>query len=397
MLVSVPDLLIKQPGESVFGDWIYVPTEIKLSKRPKQEYQIIAAYHVKVLAAVQGTWPEQVTLLLRGRDPFEVDLWEAVPRMQDILDGCIAALQQPQEPEVFISRSRCSLCHWYSHCYAIAKSEQHLSLLPGVTQSRYAQLQAMELTTLESLAYVSPHQIEPLPGFGNETARKLVRQAKSVLLNTAFLGESLVANNAGQLAKFLPIPTAPVELYFDIEAEPSLNLVYLHGVLVVDRIHQTETFHPLIAETPQQEQIVWQKFLDLVWAYPDAPIFHFCPFEVQTVERLGKLFGTPQELVRPLLPRFVDLHDRITQLVTLPVESYALKHIARWVGFEWRDSTANGAQSIYWYAQWLETSDRSYLNSILVYNEDDCRATYLVKDWLVGFLAQATAEAEEVA
>jgi uncharacterized protein len=90
----------------------------------------------------------------------------------------------------------------------------------------------------------------------------------------------------------------------------------------------------------------------------------------------------------------VDLHDRVTQSVTLPVESYALKHIARWLGFDWRDSTANGAQSIYWYAQWLSTGDRTYLESILMYNEDDCRATYHVKEWLVTFLDQAMAQEE---
>ncbi|MBW4539636.1 MAG: TM0106 family RecB-like putative nuclease [Myxacorys chilensis ATA2-1-KO14] len=386
-LVSIPDLLIKQPGYSVFGDWLYVPTDVKLSKRPKQEYQIIAAYHVMVLAAVQQEWCETAWLQLRGRGLFEVDLWEAVPRMQEIVDGCLAALRQAQEPEVFISRSRCSLCHWYSHCYAIAKSNHHLSLLPGVTQTRYAQLQALNLTTVEALAHTSPTLLEPLAGFGRETAHNLVRQARSTLYNSALLDESLAYGSGHFYAQ--SIPTAPIELYFDIEAEPGLNLAYLHGILVVDRIKQTQTFHPLLAEAPDQEPIVWQQFLDLVWAYPDAPIFHFCPYETQTVERLGKLYETPDELIRPLLSRFVDLHDRVTQTVTLPVESYALKHIARWIGFDWRDSTANGAQSIYWYAQWLETRDRKYLDSILTYNEDDCRATYVVKEWLTAFLESA--------
>ena len=32
-----------------------------------------------------------------------------------------------------------------------------------------------------------------------------------------------------------------------------------------------------------------------------------------------------------------------------------------------------------------ETGDRSYLEAILRYNEDDCRATYHIKDWLVQF------------
>jgi uncharacterized protein len=394
-LVSVPDLLVKQPGDSVFGDWIYVPTDIKLSKRPKQEYQIIAAYHAKVLAAVQGAWAEQSWLLLKERGFYDVDLWQVLPRMEELLNGCIATLQSQQEPEVFISRSRCSLCHWFNHCYAIAKADQHLSLLPGVTQTRYVQLQALEITSLESLADIHPTRLEPLPGFGLETARKLVRQARSTLENSAILGESLASHSVGKRPSFIPkIPTAPVELYFDIEAEPSLNLVYLHGVLVVDRIKQTETFHPLLAETPEDEPKIWQELIDLVWAYPSAPIFHFCPYEVQTVERLGKLFDTPNELIKPLLTRFVDLHDRVTQSVTLPVESYALKHIARWLGFDWRDSTANGAQSIYWYAQWLSTGDRTYLESILMYNEDDCRATYHVKEWLVTFLDQAMAQEE---
>ena len=402
-LISKPDLLVKHPGKSFFGDWIYVPTEIKLGKRPKLEYQVIAAFHVNVLAQVQGAWPETAWLLLRERGAYSVDLWEMLPRMQEILDNCIQALSSPQEPEVFISRSRCSLCHWLSHCYAIAKADHHLSLLPGVTPTRYLQLQALNLTTVKSLAETSAAQLEPLPGFGSETAHKLVRQARSTLQNRALLIEDGLHSlrthgngpvSAGQVSltvkspDAIALPTAPVELYFDIEAEPTLNLVYLHGVLVVDRQAKTDVFYPLLAEQPSDEAIVWQQFLDLVWQYPTAPIFHFCPFEVQTVERLAKLYDTPSSRIKPLLTRFVDLHERVTRIVTLPVESYALKPIARWLGFDWRDPSANGAQSIYWYAQWLATGERSYLEAILTYNEDDCRATHHIKDWLVTFLQE---------
>jgi uncharacterized protein len=401
-LVSNPDLLLKQPGQSIFGDWIYAPTEIKLGKRPKLEYQIIAAFHTYVLAHVQGAWSETAWLMLRERGRYEVDLWEVLPRMQEILTDCIQTLQGYREPEVFISRNRCSLCHWFSHCYSIAKADYHLSLLPGVTPIRYTQLQTLSLTTVKSLAEADPTELAPLPGFGAETAHRLVRQARSTLLDQALLIEEGLrlgascqngANRMG-LSRFMShpalaaadLPTAPVELYFDIEAEPALNLVYLHGVLVVDHHARTETFHSFVAERPEDEPGVWRQFLELVWSYPQAPIFHFCPFEVQTVERLAKLYGTPSHRIQPLLTRFVDLHERVTRLVTLPVESYALKQIARWLGFNWRDSAANGAQSIFWYAQWQATGDRSYLNAILTYNEDDCRATYHIKDWLVTFL-----------
>jgi predicted RecB family nuclease len=185
------------------------------------------------------------------------------------------------------------------------------------------------------------------------------------------------------------LPTAQVELYFDIESEPSLDLIYLHGVLVVDRMAQTTEFHSLLADKPEDEAAVWQAFLALVAQYPTAPIFHFCPYEVQTIHKLAKLYGTSQSVIHPLAARFIDLHELVTRVATLPVESYALKNMARWMGFDWRDSSANGAQSIYWYAQWLTTQDRSFLDAIATYNEDDCRATHHIKDWLVAFVEAA--------
>jgi predicted RecB family nuclease len=390
VLVSCPDLLIKEPGASYFGNWRYVPTEIKLGKRPKLDYQITAAFHAYVLAAVQGTWSETSYLILRHRGAYGVDLVELLPKMQTILNDCIDMMTAQQEPEVFIAHNRCDLCQWFSQCYDIAKGgatgDRHLSLLPGVTPNRYIHLQALQLTTVESVAAAHPHQLESLPGFGTHVAHKLIRQAQSALQNQALVKPFEPDVTPNPLLTADELPTAPVELYFDIEAAPEQNLIYLHGVLVVDRTTKTETFYPLLADHPDDEGKTWQRFIDLVWRYPTAPIFHFCPYEVQTVKRLANYYDTPAEQVEPLMSRFVDLHERVTRVATLPVESYALKPIARWLGFDWRDPEANGAQSIYWYAEWLSTGDRAFLDAILRYNEDDCRATYRVKDWLVGFV-----------
>jgi predicted RecB family nuclease len=401
-LVSCPDLLVKQPGYSIWGEWVYVPVDIRLGKRPKLDYQISAAFHAYVLAGIQGIWSETSWLILRQRGAYAVNLLEIAPRMQDLLQSCMEALLELQEPEVFIAHSRCDLCHWFSHCYELAQRDRHLSLLPGVTPSRYAQLKALGLVTLEAIATTAPKRLEPLPGFGAQVAQRLVHQAQATLYDQAIAhcdaphahrsglrlkGDSAISAIAlnSPLLSIEELPTAAIELYFDIEAAPEKNLIYLHGVLVVDRLAQTETFHALLAEDLAGEEAVWEQFLDLVWQYPDAPIFHFCPYEVQTVKRLGEYYGTPLARVEPLLPRFVDLHERVTRVAILPVESYALKPIARWLGFNWRDADANGAQSICWYDQWLETGDRAFLEAILRYNEDDCRATYRVKDWLVEF------------
>ncbi|MBR8833903.1 MAG: TM0106 family RecB-like putative nuclease [Stigonema ocellatum SAG 48.90 = DSM 106950] len=429
-LLSCPDLLLKQPGQSCFGDWIYVPALIELGKRPKQEYQVVAAFHAQVLAMVQQAELETAWLLLRGKQAsYSVDLLKWTPQMYHILEQFIQTLETQVAPEVFISRQRCSLCSWYSSCYAIAQSQQHLSLLPGVTPIRYTQLQALNKTTVESVAKTCPTELENLPGFDSEVAPKLVLQAQSVLENRPLLiypslrkfggedtkngsyhqktvfpmgsySESLVETHKVSVEKKLLLEpamslhqhktanskfTAPIELYFDIEAQPDLELNYLLGVLVVDRLANTERFYSLLAERPEDEELIWQQFLDLVGQYPQAPVYHFCVYEFDTVQRLARLYRTPYSSVQPVLSRFVDVYEELIRSVVLPVESYALKAIARWLGFQWRDPEASGAKCIYWYDQWLKTGDRTLLDIIQRYNEDDCRATRSVKDWLVNF------------
>ncbi|MCU0542332.1 MAG: TM0106 family RecB-like putative nuclease [Oscillatoriaceae cyanobacterium Prado104] len=503
-LVSRPHLLIKQPGRSKFGDWSYATADIWLSKRPKLDYQIIAAFHAQVLTFVQETMPENAWLILRKKGLWAVNLEQRTPQMFEILDECIEMLENRYKPEVFISRQKCNLCGWYSTCHAEAESIKHLSLLPGVTANRYSRLKELELTNLEALANVSSELLASYPEFADGVARDVVQQARSTLLNQPLLREedegrrkkeegrtkdeargklepeisaiievhdvmnladlgnqiagisatidvqdvtnstdfgnheaainegeecigeasvfqqsiisSELVNNSLSIANFeavkirenqpavptkpapilrkkpIPysqsvfLPIAPIELYFDIEAEPDLNLDYLHGVLVVDRSNKTEKFYAFLAESAAEEGATWQEFLELMWAYPIAPIFHFCDYEVKTFKRLAKLYETPVYLWKPVLKRFVDIHKYVTQKAVMPVESYALKPIARWLGFEWRDANANGAQCVCWYDEWLKTGDRSILEAIVRYNEDDCRATYVVKDWLADFL-----------
>lgn len=402
---SKPDLLIKQALPSWLGDWSYIPVDIRLGKKPKQEYQLVAAFHAYILSALQGICPSESRLKLRTKQ-HSVNVDFQLSRLFEVLEACTETLSQAAPPEVFISRSRCDMCVWLPHCYEVAQSQQHLSLLPGVTLNRYRHLRSMGLTSVEALADMSPTSLALASGFEGSVAEKLVHQAQATLNGVAIArGHSLLSDDHSahlssderhligqeQSSPTRPfplrpqdLPSAEIELYFDIEAAPDKDLVYLHGVLVVNTHTQEETFIPLVADNPTDEGKAWLHFQHVVASYPEAPIYHFCPYEAQTVRRLAKLYGAQVDIDR-LLKRFVDIHKRITESVTLPVESYALKHIARWVGFEWRNGDANGAQSICWYDSWMSTGDDYYINAILQYNEDDCRATYWVKRWLAEF------------
>ncbi len=59
-----------------------------------------------------------------------------------------------------------------------------------------------------------------------------------------------------------------------------------------------------------------------------------------------------------------------------------------WIGFEWKQSNANGARALLWWRQWKKSRkvNRMYsknLNSIFEYNSDDCLATLMIAKWLI--------------
>ncbi|ELS01297.1 RecB family nuclease, putative, TM0106 family [Xenococcus sp. PCC 7305] len=380
-LIADPTLLIKQPGKSIFGDWTYLPLNIKLGRRPKPEYKLIAAYHAQIIAAITGELPDTSTLILRQQNDYQINLEYWLPRMYDIVNDCIEMLVHRQTPEVFISRQRCSLCHWHSFCHEHAKSQKHLSLVPGITPKRYESLLSMGLDSLDAIAKANPSQMAEK--IGKEVTSQLQQQVRSLLLETPLIRSSYNLQNNRHL------PTHAIEFYFDIEAEPDRNLDYLLGILAVDRVNNTEEFYPFLAETVDQEAKIWQEFLEFVMAHPNVPIFHFSDYEVDTIKRLAALYNTPYRETKALLNRCVDIHHWVTTTVVLPVESYSLKSLANWLGFSWREAKAGGDQCVCWYDDWLRSQDSSLLDAILSYNEDDCYATYYLKYWLENFLAES--------
>lgn len=375
---AAPSLLIKQPGKSRFGNWEYIPVNIKLGRRAKPEYKLIAAFHSQMLGIIQGTIPKRSQLILREHNDYFVNLDHWLIKMQYVVADCFAMLADKFEPEVFISRQRCNLCNWHGHCYGIAQSEEHLSLVPGVTPKRYEYLQEIGITSVESLIEVEEARLGEIVGY--DVARQLKQQI------VAIKSDHPLVKSSFDLINTQPIPTGAIELYFDIEAEPERQTDYLLGVLLVDRAENTEKFSAFLAEKPEDEGKIWQQFLNFTELYPDAPIFHYSEYEVDAIKRLARLYDTPKSTTKELLSRFVDLHDWVTKSVVFPVESYSLKALANWIGFYWRETEGSGDQSVCWYDQWLQTQDRALLELILSYNEDDCRATRFLKDWLLDFL-----------
>ena len=82
---------------------------------------------------------------------------------------------------------------------------------------------------------------------------------------------------------------------------------------------------------------------------------------------------------------WIDLHDLAKQQIQ-PDGPLGLKQLASAAGFRWRDVNPSGEASMQWYE--VATSDDPQAPAsrqrILDYNEDDCRATRALREWLNG-------------
>lgn len=130
---------------------------------------------------------------------------------------------------------------------------------------------------------------------------------------------------------------------------------------------------------------MWKQFLQWLEILPEADyaVFHYANYENSWTTKLAERYGGTQKLAQ-FHSKLFDLEEARKQSVIFPLYFYSIKDIAKskFVNFKWRHAKAGGAQSIFWYEQWLEEADTDMLNDIIDYNEDDVRATECFYEWL---------------
>ena len=138
-----------------------------------------------------------------------------------------------------------------------------------------------------------------------------------------------------------------------------------------------------MAETPEDEQTMWREFLSWIENenFVNYKVYHFHSYEKTQLNKLSKRYGKCPQLAG-FIENLVDLSKKLTDSFIFPVYFYSIKDIAKNLDFKWQHEKAGGAQSIFWYEQWLETADREILQDIINYNEDDVRATEFLHRWL---------------
>jgi uncharacterized protein len=230
-------------------------------------------------------------------------------------------------------------------------------------------LEASGIRTIDALAAKSVHDLLRVCPDMNPGRMEILRdQALAIRDNHHIVLRS---------ARF---PEAAVELYFDIESDPLRDFDYLFGVMSVAK--GKETYHPFLAKKPEDEGKAWAEFVGFVESHLDPPIYHDGWFEREVVNRFAAKYGCSDIAKDAFERNMIDIMGVIRETVIFPLTFYSLKDIASYMGFSWRSEDASGANSVLWFESWLKKKDKKTLDKILAYNEDDVRATRVVKEWL---------------
>ncbi len=313
-----------------------------------------------ILAKVQGRPPAVGHIIRMDSKSNQVKLQEnnkrLVPLLEQLQQWAVAE-STPKKPPVILNK-HCPMCQFRQQCQAIAVQEDNLSRLHKIMPRMIRMYERKGIFTVKQLSYLfKPRKRKKRAKNPPPTVHKVELQALAIRTGKIFLQE-------------LPTLTrGETELFLDFESVPDQSFHYLIGLLVCQG--ESAIYYPFWAKEAEEEATIWQEFLLLINQYPAAPIYHYGSYEPRTVAKLARQYDTDGE---SLTKRMVNVNKQIYGKVYFPVYSNQLKEVAGFVGATWTSPNASGLHSLVWRHRWDETSEDRYKDTLLTYNEEDCRA-----------------------
>jgi uncharacterized protein len=382
------DFLHRVERPSMLGSFSYEVADTKLARRVKPYFLLQLCFYSELVEAIQGTAPERMQVVLGTRESQSFRVAEFAAYYRSVKHGFEAIVDAGLSTTYPEPVEHCGLCRWEQHCVAQREADEHLSLVARIQRSQCTRLVERGITTVTQLATAEPANRPPRIGAGTFEALRAQARLQMLERTTGELRYELLAPEEGCGFAHMPRPSEG-DVFFDMEGDPFFDdgLEYLFGVVLLEA--GEPRFQAFWATDRSSEKQAFERFMDFIVErlerFPDMHVYHYAPYEATAIKRLMGLHATREEEVDHLLRSkiLVDLYTVVRQGVRVGQSNYSIKSIEAFY-MEKRDTeVAEGGDSILAFEQFLDTGDRSQLEAIERYNEDDCRSTHLLRDWLL--------------
>jgi len=384
-ILGEPDFLIRHQNS-------YIVRDSKISRR------ITESDHPEILRQLEiyGWLYER----LIGESPVGLEVHAGTGEIIKIpYDGGSAALQvlehlarlkiAASEPYSPVGWSKCVGCPFYGHCWPRAEANRDVALIHGVDQNLAAALKEQGITTVEE--FLGNFDEESLAEFQRPWGSRIQRVGKKAL---SIIRMARAMSEGKEIMIQLPlIPDYPNYVMFDLEGLPpqldELEKIYLWGIQVFGE--DPSEFMPATAGFREEgDREGWEGFLNNAVAifnrHGNIPFVHWHHYERVKIDLYRERYGDRNGIAERVKNNLLDLLP-ITQVsIALPLPSYSLKVVEKYVGYKRTLGEVAGDWAMAKYIEAIESEDPDQrdkvMAEILKYNQEDLEATWAVLNWL---------------
>ena len=377
------------------GKNAYTIIDTKLSRHVKPYFMIQLCCYADMLEEMAGKRPETIGIVLGNGEEccFRTnDVYYYYERTKSAFFEFMKSFtpDTPPQPDPTADHGA-----WSSHAKQILEEMDHLSRVANITKKQILKLNAVEIDTMEKL---STSKAKHINGINDDVFTRLKEQA-SLQVSSADqecpnykVLQPPPDNHLLGLAS-LP-PESSMDVFFDMEGYPFGDdlLEYLFGVVYIK--NGKPEFQDWWAHDEPEEKAAFEAFIDWIIKRrqedPTMHVYHYAAYEKTALKRLMGKFGTREEHVDDLLREgvFVDLYDVVRHGVRVGEPRYSIKNLENLYMESREGEVTDAGASIVYYDTWIESGQSKnwkksdLLEKIRDYNEDDCRSTWLLANWL---------------
>jgi predicted RecB family nuclease len=391
-LIGHADFLIRVGDADKDGRHQYEVVDTKLARSSKAKFILQLCFYSDLLSDLTGQLPRHIHVELGNgkRETFRLaDYFHYYRHLLGRMLTFTAAHGKAEAPYP-APCDFCSLCRWRERCSARRESDDHLSAVANITRQQISRLEAGGIRKVAQLAALATDAA--IPKLADATLAKLREQAALQVEERETGQQSAVvlpiAEN--EIRGFARLPESDIgDLFFDMEGDPMEvgGLEYLFGLYYFDE--GKAQFKCFWAHSREAERQAFIEFMDFVAErrarYPGMHIYHYAHYENTALKRLMTVHGVCESEFDQLLRegRLVDLYKVVREGLRISKPSYSIKAVESFYAEKRVGEVKKATDSIVVYERWRELGDPALLESIRQYNEDDCRSTWQLREWLL--------------
>lgn len=384
-LIGEPDFLIRDEDG-------YRIRDVKMSRR------ITEKDHPEILLQLgMYGWLYHRTF---NTKPKRLEVFAGTGKLEEIPPGSVeSAVKQIEriahllgsgaEPFSPVGWTKCGTWGFNDRCWITAVDGKDVATVPGVDQGLVRALRDKGIRRIDDL--LGGFDESALANFqrlwGNKT-QKVGKAAERILRFARAL-----SSGKEEILQTPALPPADNYVMFDVEGLPpqldDLDKIYLWGLQVFGA--KPGDYLGKIADIgPNGDRFGWDGFLaaakSIFDAYGDLPFVHWTAYERTKVGAYVDRYGDKDGIAERLKKNLVDLFPITQNSIALPIPSYSLKVVEKYVGYKRSQTEYGGDWAMAAFIKATETSDekkrKELLENILTYNREDLGATWAVLEWL---------------